>query len=105
MLLPASFLSRRHLMFRNRIHRFHRPYIVPDKNMSRITNDAIVLANLYDDFMKNKNINHMTNDQKQYAVTLIQAYELAVSQIEDIDMKELLESMVVNPLYIKNNIV
>ena len=105
MLLPASFLSRRHLLFKNRMRHYHRPYIVPDKNMSRITNDAIVLANLYDDFMKDKNINYMTNDQKQYAVTLIQAYELAISQIEDVDMKELLESTVVNPLYVKNNVV
>lgn len=103
MTIPVSFLSRRHLLFRNRARHFHRPYIVPDKNISKISNHAVILSNLYEDFMKHKNIHTMTPDEKTYAVKLLQAYELAVSQIQDIDMKELLESMVVNPLYVKND--
>jgi len=77
------------------------PRIVKAANVSRMTKQAIALANLYDEFIENRDITSLTYTQQKYAVRLLQAYELAVEQIEDIDMKEEMSALIVNPFYIK----
>lgn len=75
--------------------------IVKAANVSRMTKHAIILAKLYDEFIENKDISSLTYIQQKYAVRLLQAYELAVEQIEDIDMREEMSALIVNPFYVK----
>ena len=104
--LPTSFLSRRSLLVAEgaqRLGKLNFGKNLPEKPPERAVLHALTLQTLFVDYLKEKNPNDWTFQERMYIVHLLEAYDAAVTLVQDENVRDFLREMMARPLDIKNN--
>ena len=99
--LPASFLSRRSLLVAEgaqRLGKLNFGKNLPQKPPERAVLHALTLQTLFVDYLKEKNPNNWTFQERIYIVHLLEAYDAVVTLVEDENVREFLREMMAQPL-------
>lgn len=94
-----NLLTRRQLLISANMNRYVQPQVkIQPQKLPPMAMHSIILGNLVQEFIDlHPNKTKWSYNQKCYLIKLLESYDLAVSQIEDIELKELFTSLMEIP--------
>lgn len=95
-LSPASYLSRRSLFVADGARRLTRPPPI-SYNVEPPIAHAITIQQLFVDYVTTTPPSNWSDQQRNYAVQLLEAYDAAVMLIDDEEMREIFKQALANP--------